>query len=35
MQESMKIGQEGGREIGERGAAEVMAERKDKKKAAP
>jgi len=35
MQESMKIGQEWGREIGERAAAEVMAEMKDKKKAAP
>ncbi|HEY8931788.1 MAG TPA: DUF2059 domain-containing protein [Rariglobus sp.] len=35
MQESMKIGQEWGREIGERAAAEVMAEMKDKKKPGP
>ena len=35
MQESMKIGQAWGREIGERAAAEVIAEMKEKKTAAP
>lgn len=35
MQESMKIGQAWGREIGERAAAEVIAEMKEKKTGAP
>ena len=35
MQESMKVGQEWGRQIGERAAAEVIAEMKEKKAATP
>lgn len=35
MQESMLVGQEWGRQIGERAAAEVIAEMKEKKTAAP